>query len=219
MITKLFDLSHTMASSYLAGFTYPWEALGGISDCILALGKTLPSTYKEISENVWVHESATIAPTAYIGAPCIVGANTEIRHCAFIRSSALIGENCVIGNSVELKNVIIFDGAQVPHFNYVGDSILGYHAHMGAGAITSNVKADKSTVVIHGEACIETGRKKVGAMLGDYAEIGCNAVLTPGTVIGKNSTVYPTACVRGVIPENSICKLTGEIVIKRKLEE
>ena len=164
---------------------------------------------------VWVHKHAKVAPTASLGAPCIIGANTEVRHCAFIRGAALIGDGCVVGKSTELKNVILFDGVQVPHYNYVGDSILGYKAHMGAGAVTSNVKADKSLVVIHGVQEIPTGRKKVGAMLGDFAEVGCNSVLNPGTVIGRHSNVYPTSCVRGVVPENSIYKKNDSIVAKR----
>ena len=163
---------------------------------------------------VWVHKTAKVFASAYLGAPCIIGANTEVRHCAFIRGSALVGENCVVGNSVELKNVILFDNVQVPHYNYVGDSILGYKAHMGAGSITSNVKSDKSLVVIHGKEEIPTGIKKVGALVGDHVEIGCNSVLNPGTVIGRNSSIYPVSCVRGVIPANSICKNCGTIVDK-----
>ena len=214
-IADLYDLDHTLAKGYLAGFTYPWEALKGIKDTILSLGETLGEEYTEVSPQVWVHKTATVAPTAYIGAPTIIGANTEVRHCAFIRGSALVGENCVVGNSVELKNVIIFDNVQVPHFNYVGDSILGYRSHMGAGSVTSNVRSDKALVVIHGDVEIPTGQKKVGAMLGDYVEVGCNSVLNPGTVIGRNSIVYPTSCARGVIPANSIYKNNGTIVAKR----
>ena len=207
-INDLYDLDHTLAADYLRQFTYPWEALKGIKDMILALGKTLsPEEYDEVSENVWVHKTAKVFPSAYLGAPCIIGPNTEVRHCAFIRSSALVGADCVVGNSVELKNVILFDHVQTPHYNYVGDSILGYYSHMGAGSITSNVKSDKTLVVIRGqEEEVETGIKKVGAMLGDHVEVGCNSVLNPGTVIGRNSNVYPTSCVRGVIPENSIWK-------------
>ena len=207
-INDLYDLDHTLAADYLRQFTYPWEALKGIKDMILALGKTLsPEEYDEVSENVWVHKTAKVFPSAYLGAPCIIGPNTEVRHCAFIRSSALVGADCVVGNSVELKNVILFDHVQTPHYNYVGDSILGYYSHMGAGSITSNVKSDKTLVVIHGQnEEVETGIKKVGAMLGDHVEVGCNSVLNPGTVIGRNSNVYPTSCVRGVIPENSIWK-------------
>ena len=215
-IENLYDLSHTMAKSYLEGFTYPWEALKGIKDLILSLGANLNTEeYQQIGDAVWAHRSAKIAPSAYIGGPCIIGANTEVRHCAFIRGSALIGENCVVGNSTELKNVILFDNVQVPHYNYVGDSILGYKAHMGAGSITSNVKADKSLVTIKCDPPIFTGIKKVGAMLGDFAEIGCNSVLNPGVVIGRNSNVYPTSCVRGVVPENSIYKKNDTIVAKR----
>ena len=217
-ITDLFDLTHTIAADYLKGFTYPWEALKGISDLIILLGQNLSSEeYDNPSENVWIHKTAKIFPSAYIGSPCIIGANTEVRHCAFIRGSAIIGENCVIGNSVELKNVIISDNVQTPHYNYVGDSILGYRSHMGAGSITSNVKSDKTNVVIksNGEQ-IETGIKKIGAMLGDFVEVGCNSVLNPGTVIGRNSNIYPTSCVRGVVPSDSIWKTGGVIVSKNK---
>ena len=214
-IDALYDLSHTLAKEYLSHYRYPWEALGGIKEMILALGKALEDDYIQSAENVWIHKSATIAPTAYIGAPCIISANTEVRHGAFIRGSALVGEGCVVGNSVELKNVILFDGVQVPHYNYVGDSILGYKAHMGAGSVTSNVKSDKTLVVIHGETEIPTGIKKVGAMLGDFVEVGCNSVLNPGTVIGRNSSVYPTSCVRGVVPANSIYKKNDVIAEKR----
>ena len=214
-ISKLYDLQHTLAGEYLAGFTYPWEALKGIKDLILTLGESLGEEYEQLKPQVWVHKTATVFPSAYLGAPCIIGANTEVRHCAFIRGSALVGEGCVVGNSTELKNVILFDGVQVPHYNYVGDSILGYKAHMGAGSITSNVKSDKSLVVIHGDEDIPTGIKKVGAMLGDFVEVGCNSVLNPGTVIGRCSNVYPTSCVRGVVPENSIYKKNDTIVSKR----
>ena len=214
-INQLFDLSHTLAGEYLAGFTYPWEALGGIKDLILHLGESLGSDYTEVSPKVWVHNTATVAPSAYLGAPCIIGAGTQVRHCAFIRESALVGAGCTVGNSVELKNVILFDGAQVPHFNYVGDSILGCKAHMGAGSITSNVKSDSSKVVIHAEDEIPTGRKKVGAMLGDFAEIGCNSVLNPGTVVGRNAAVYPLSSVRGIVPENHIYKDKDHIVKKQ----
>ena len=213
-ISELYDLSHTLAADYLQGFTYPWEALKGIKELIIQLGGTLGEAYTEVAPQVWVHSTAKIAPTAYLGAPCIIGANTEVRHCAFIRGSALVGENCVVGNSVELKNVILFDHVQVPHYNYVGDSILGYKAHMGAGSITSNVKSDKSLVVIHCDPEIPTGIKKVGAMLGDFVEVGCNSVLNPGTVIGRNSNIYPLSCVRGVVPENSIYKTSSNIVAK-----
>ena len=214
-VNDLYDLSHSAAKEYLEAFTYPWEALKGIKELIISLGSNLGGEYTEVSAQVWVHNSAKVAPTAYLGAPCIIGANTEVRHGAFIRGSALVGEGCVVGNSVELKNVILFDGVQVPHYNYVGDSILGYKAHMGAGSITSNVKSDKSLVVIHTEPEIPTGIKKVGAMLGDFVEVGCNSVLNPGTVIGRNSNVYPLSCVRGVVPADSIYK-TGGIVVAKK---
>ena len=212
---QLYDLTHSLAGSYLADFDYPWQALSGIKDLILSLGPTLDESYEEIAPTVWVHKTAIIAPTAFLGAPCIIGAGTEVRHCAFIRGSALVGENCVIGNSVELKNVILFDNVQVPHYNYVGDSILGYKSHMGAGAVTSNVKSDKTLVTVkNGDEKIETGLKKFGAMLGDYVEVGCNSVLNPGTVIGRNSNVYPTSCVRGMVPEQCIWKNTGVVVKK-----
>ena len=215
-ITELFDLTKTMASDYLDSFTYPFEALKGISGLIVRLGESLDSSiYEKRGEDVWVAKSAKVAPTAFLGGPCIIGEHTEVRHCAFIRGSALVGNGCVVGNSVELKNVIIFDDVQVPHYNYVGDSILGYHSHMGAGSITSNVKADKTNVVIKSETdSIATGLKKVGAFLGDYAEIGCNSVLNPGTVIGRHSNVYPLSMVRGVVQANSIYKKKGEIVAK-----
>lgn len=215
-ITELFDLKRTIVADYLRSFTYPFEALEGISELIVRLGESLDSSiYEKRGENVWVAKSAKVAPTAFLGGPCIIGEDTEVRHCAFIRGSALVGNGCVVGNSVELKNVIIFDDVQVPHYNYVGDSILGYHSHMGAGSITSNVKADKTNVVIKSDAdSIETGLKKVGAFLGDYAEIGCNSVLNPGTVIGRHSNVYPLSMVRGVVPANSIYKKKGEIVAK-----
>lgn len=214
--SDLFDLNHTQAAEYLKAFTHPWEALSGLKDFIVGLGKSLDcQEYEEISDGVWVHKSAKIAPTAYLGAPCIVGENSEVRHCAFIRGSALIGCGCVVGNSTELKNVILFDGVQVPHYNYVGDSILGYKAHMGAGSITSNVKSDKTPVTVKGDGAeIKTGLKKLGALLGDYTEVGCNSVLNPGTVTGRNVTVYPLSCVRGVIPENSILKTGGKVVKK-----
>ncbi len=207
---------HSLAGGWLAGFEYPWEAITRIRSHILELCKTLDkSEFTEVSENVFIHKTAVIAPTAYIGAPCIIGANTEVRHCAFIRESALIGENCVVGNSVEIKNAILFDNVQVPHFNYVGDSILGYKSHMGAGAVTSNVKSDQSDVTVkNGEEKFETGLKKFGAILGDNVEVGCNTVLNPGTVIGNNTNIYPTSCVRGVIPANSIYKTGGIIADK-----
>ena len=215
-IQDLYDLDHTLAKEYLSQFTYPWEALKGIKDMILALGETLGDDYEEVSEHVWVHKTATVFPSAYLGAPCIIEPETEVRHGAFIRGSALVGANCVVGNSAELKNVILFDHVQTPHYNYVGDSILGYYSHMGAGSITSNVKSDKQLVVVHdGTEKVETGIKKFGAMLGDHVEVGCNAVCNPGTVIGRNSNVYPTSSVRGVVPANCIYKNSGEIVEKK----
>lgn len=215
-IRDLYTLEHTMAADYLRRFTWPWEALKGIKDEILRLGENLDKTlYREVAPQVWVHVTATVAPTAFLGAPCIIGAGTEVRHCAFIRGSALIGEGCVVGNSVELKNVILFDGVQVPHYNYVGDSILGYKSHMGAGSLTSNVKSDKSLVVVRdGSEAIETGLKKMGAMLGDLVEVGCNSVLNPGTVIGRESNIYPLSSVRGTVPEKSIWKNSGMVVKK-----
>lgn len=218
-ISDLYDLDHTLAADYLRQFSYPWEALDGIGDMILMLGAALPEEkYDHPEDGVWVARDAKIYPTAYLGAPCIIGHKTEVRPGAFIRGSALVGDNCVVGNSTELKNVILFDNVQVPHYNYVGDSVLGYKSHMGAGSITSNVKSDKLPVVIHNEGEeIATGRKKVGAMLGDRVEVGCNSVLNPGTVIGRDANVYPTSCVRGVVPENSICKADGRITAKRKM--
>ena len=213
----LYDLNHSLAGDYLAGFEYPWQALKGIKDLILDLGTKLGDDYTEVEPTVWVHKTARVAPSAWLGAPCIIGANTEVRHCAFIRGSALVGENCVVGNSVELKNVILFDNVQVPHYNYVGDSILGYKAHMGAGSVTSNVKSDKTLVTVKSaDEQIGTGLKKFGAMVGDFVEVGCNSVLNPGTVVGRNSNVYPTSCVRGVVPEESIWKNDGRIVKKER---
>ena len=208
----LFDYQHSLAGEYLRGFQYSWQALKGIKDLILSVGAALDGSYEEIAPAVWIHKTAKIAPTASISGPCIIGANTEVRHCAFIRGSALVGENCVVGNSTELKNAILFDNVQVPHFNYVGDSILGYKAHLGAGAVTSNVKSDKSLVTVSG---METGLKKFGAMVGDFVEVGCNAVLNPGTVIGRNSNIYPTSCVRGIVPEDHIWK-TGGVMVKKE---
>lgn len=213
-VSELYDLSHSLAGASLAGYTYPWQALKDIKSIILSLAEHLGEDYVQTAPQVWVHKDATVAPTAYLGAPCIIGAGTEVRHCAFIRGNALVGENCVVGNSVELKNVILFDNVQVPHYNYVGDSILGYKAHMGAGSITSNVKSDKSPVVIHAQEDIPTQQKKVGAMLGDFVEVGCNSVLNPGTVIGRSSQVYPLSCVRGTVPANSIYKTGGVVVSK-----
>lgn len=216
-IQELYDLDHTQAKSYLSQFTYPWEALKGIKEFIVQLGSTLGDDYQEVSPQVWVHRTATVAPTAYLGAPCIIGAGTEVRHCAFIRGSALVGENCVVGNSVELKNVILFDNVQTPHYNYVGDSILGYKSHMGAGSVTSNVKSDKTLVVVKdGQEQMPTGLKKFGAMLGDFVEVGCNSVLNPGTVVGRHTNIYPTSCVRGVVPANHIWKTGGVVVAKHQ---
>ena len=212
---ELYDMSHTLADGYLKEFEYPWQALAGIKALILELGPKLGDEFTQAAPEVWVHKTAKVAPTAYLGSPCIIGANTEVRHCAFIRGSVLVGENCVVGNSVELKNVILFDNVQVPHYNYVGDSILGYKAHMGAGSLTSNVKSDKTLVVVkNGEERIETGLKKFGAMVGDFVEVGCNSVLNPGTVVGRYSNIYPLSCVRGTVPENSIYKTGGKIVKK-----
>ena len=213
--TELYDLSHSMAGNYLGGFAYPWQALSGIKTLILELGSKLNEDYTQVSPEVWVHKTAKVAPTAYLGSPCIIGAGTEVRHCAFVRGSALVGENCVVGNSVELKNVILFDNVQVPHYNYVGDSILGYKSHMGAGSLTSNVKSDKTLVVVkNGSERIETGLKKFGAMVGDFVEVGCNSVLNPGTVVGRNTNIYPLSCVRGVVPAGSIYKSCDQIVSK-----
>ena len=215
--TELLDLSHTLAGDYLARFEYPWQALDGIKDFILALGPTLSADeYDQPAPNVWVHKTAKVFPSAYLGAPCIIGPETEVRHCAFIRGSALVGANCVVGNSVELKNVILFDNVQTPHYNYVGDSILGFKSHMGAGSITSNVKSDKTLVVVkNGEEQIETGRKKFGAILGDHVEVGCNSVLNPGTILGRNTSVYPTSSVRGAVPPDSIFKAPGNIAVRK----
>ena len=207
----LFDFSHSLAGKYLSGFEYPWQALSGIKAFILSIGMNLDDEFKEVTPKVWIHKAAKVASSAHICGPCIIGANSEVRHCAYIRGSALVGDNCVVGNSTELKNVILFDNVQVPHFNYVGDSILGYKAHMGAGAVTSNVKSDKTLVVVNG---IETGLKKFGAMVGDFVEIGCNTVLNPGTIIGRNSNIYPASCIRGLVPDNCIWKTGGVIVNK-----
>lgn len=217
-IEDLYDLNHSQARPLLEKYQYPWQALKDIKDYIIELGKSLGDDYQEVSEHVWVHKDAKVFDSAYLGAPCIIGARTEVRHGAFIRGSALVGQDCVIGNSVELKNVIIFDSVQVPHYNYVGDSILGYKSHMGAGSITSNVKSDKTLVVVKdrfNQESIETGLKKMGAMLGDYVEVGCNSVLNPGTVIGRHTNIYPLSRVRGVIPDHSIFKDLNDIVKKK----
>lgn len=212
--SELFDLSHTLALPLLEKTAYPWEALDGISDFIRTLGETLPvEEYDHPRDGVWIAKDAVVYPTAYVGAPCIIGHRTEVRHCAFIRGSALIGDGAVVGNSTELKNCILFDGVQVPHYNYVGDSILGYKSHMGAGAVTSNVKSDKSLVSVRdGDSAIPTGRKKIGAMLGDGADVGCNSVLNPGTVLGRGARIYPLSRVRGTVPAKHIFKDADHIV-------
>ena len=218
-ISELYDLTQTIAAKIFEGKTYPWEVLPLIKDFILELGETLdPAEYEKRGENVWIAKDAVIAPTASINGPCIIGKGAEIRQCAFIRGNAIVGEGAVVGNSTELKNVILFNKVQVPHYNYVGDSILGYKSHMGAGSITSNVKSDKKLVVVKaGDEKIETGLKKFGAMLGDEVEVGCGSVLNPGTVIGSHSNIYPLSSVRGFVPGNSIYKKQGEVV--EKVEE
>jgi UDP-N-acetylglucosamine diphosphorylase / glucose-1-phosphate thymidylyltransferase / UDP-N-acetylgalactosamine diphosphorylase / glucosamine-1-phosphate N-acetyltransferase / galactosamine-1-phosphate N-acetyltransferase len=217
LIENLYDLSHTAAAELLGKLNYPWEALPKIGEFILKLGESLSSEeYDKRGENVWIAKSANVFDSAYIAGPAVIGPNTEVRQCAFIRGNALVGANCVVGNSTELKNVILFDNVQVPHYNYVGDSILGFKSHMGAGSITSNVKSDKSLVTVNAEGeRTETGLKKFGAMLGDHVEVGCNSVLNPGTVIGRNCNIYPLSMVRGLIPENSIYKHAGEVAEKR----
>ena len=216
-IKDLLDLTKTIAAGLFEGKTYPWEVLDEITSYILSLGETLsPDEYDHPEEGVWIAKDAKVFPSAYIGSPCIIDHGAELRHCAFIRGSAIVGKNAVVGNSVELKNVVLFDNVQTPHYNYVGDSILGYKAHMGAGSITSNVKSDKTLVVVKEPGNpMETGRKKFGAILGDHVEVGCNSVLNPGTVIGKNSNVYPLSSVRGVVPEGHIWK-TGGVVVKKR---
>ncbi len=211
---ELFYTQNSLAASYLLSFTYPWQALEGLKNAILELGSTLDKDlFTQVAHDVWIAKDATVASSASISGPCIIDSKAEIRHCAFIRESALVGKGAVVGNSTELKNVLLFDEVQVPHYNYVGDSILGYKAHMGAGSITSNVKSDKTLVVIKSpNGPLETGRKKIGAILGDCVEIGCNSVLNPGTVLGPHCIVYPTSCVRGVVPKQCIWKSTGEIV-------
>lgn len=217
-IAALYTLEETIAGELFEGLTYPWEALPKIKDFIIALGERLPEEkYERREGNIWIARSAKVFPSAYIGGPAIIDEEAEIRHCAFIRGSAIVGKGAVVGNSTELKNVILFNKVQVPHYNYVGDSILGYKAHMGAGSITSNVKSDKTLVVVKaGEESFETGLKKFGAMLGDHVEVGCNSVLNPGTVIGKNTNIYPTSMVRGFIPADSIYKRQGEIAEKQQ---
>lgn len=215
-IKDMYDVSETIAGDLFEGKTYPWEVLPEIDDFILKLGETLPEDeFEHPKENIWIHKSVTVAETATLNGPLIVDAGTEIRPGAFIRGKVIVGKNCVVGNSTELKNVVLFNTVQVPHYNYVGDSVLGFKSHMGAGSITSNVKSDKTLVVVkNGEEKIETGLKKMGAMLGDHVEVGCNSVLNPGTVIGRNSNVYPTSCVRGVIPAGHIFKRLGDVVKK-----
>ena len=215
--TDILDLSKTIAADLFDGCDYPWQVLGNIKAFILKLGEMLPADkFEKRGDDIWVAKSAKIFPSAYIAGPCIIDENAEVRHCAFIRESALIGENCVVGNSVEIKNAILFDFVQVPHFNYVGDSIIGFKSHMGAGAVTSNVKSDQSEVAVkNGDEKFETGLKKFGAILGDNVEVGCNTVLNPGTVVGNNTNIYPLSCVRGVIPANSIYK-TGGIVVEKQ---
>lgn len=216
-ISNLYDLNETIAKDLFDGLTYPWEALAKISDFIVKLGASLdPEKFEQRGEDVWIAKSAKIALTAFLNGPLIIDENAEIRHCAFIRGSAIVGKNSVVGNSTELKNVIIFNSVQVPHYNYVGDSILGYKSHMGAGSITSNVKSDKTLVVVKGDnEEIETGLKKFGAMLGDHVEVGCNSVLNPGSVIGRNSSIYPLSMVRGVVPADSIYKNKNEVVQRK----
>lgn len=218
-IRELFDLNETIASDILQGVTYPWEVLARIHDFILALGATLDlEKYEKRGEDIWVAKSATIAPTACLNGPLIIDEGAEIRHCAYIRGSVIVGKGAVVGNSTELKNAILFNEVQVPHYNYVGDSILGFKAHMGAGAVTSNVKGDYSPVTVKGaDRAWETGLEKMGAILGDYAEIGCNSVLNPGTVIGRHTNVYPLSCVRGVVPANCIYKSKAHVVTKCKI--
>lgn len=216
-ITDLLDLSHTIAAPLFEGKQYPWEVLGDISAFIMELGPTLsPEEYDHPADDVWIALDATVYSTAWISGPCIIDHGAEVRHCAFIRGSAIVGKNCVVGNSTELKNVVLFDNVQVPHYNYVGDSVLGYKAHTGAGAITSNVKSDHSDIVVRcGDERAETARHKFGAVLGDGAEVGCNSVLNPGTILGRHSTVYPTSSVRGTVPENCIYKDKDNIVPKK----
>lgn len=212
-INEMYDLNHTKAASLLEQFTYPWEVLPKIGEFIIKLGAGLsPAKYTQINDNIWISKTAKIYPNNYIEGPAIIGHNTEVRPGAFIRGNALVGENCVVGNSTELKNVIIFDNVQVPHYNYVGDSVLGYKSHMGAGSITSNVKQDKTPVSVNTSmGRVNTGMKKFGAMLGDNVEVGCNSVLNPGTVVGRGARVYPLSMVRGFVPKNSIYKKHGEI--------
>lgn len=215
-ITDLLDLEHTIAAELFEGKTYAWEVLPEIKAFILKLGPTLPEAeFDHPAQDVWIARDAKVFPSAYIGGPCIIDHEAEVRHCAFIRGSAIVGKGCVVGNSVELKNAVLFDKVQTPHYNYVGDSVLGYKAHMGAGSITSNVKSDKTLVVVKGDVEIETGLKKFGAILGDNVEVGCNSVLNPGCVLGRRVSVYPTSSVRGVVPEGCIYKAAGEVALRK----
>ena len=216
-ISDLYSLEHTIAAEIFEGKTYPWEILGELKSFIVKLGQSLdPEKFIKRGEDIWIAKSATVFDSAYIAGPCIIDEGAEVRHCAFIRGSAIIGKNAVVGNSTEVKNALVFDNVQIPHYNYVGDSVLGYKSHMGAGSITSNVKSDKTLVVVKStDEKIETGLKKFGAMLGDFVEVGCGSVLNPGTVIGKNSNIYPLSSVRGVVPTDSIYKASGNIVTKR----
>lgn len=218
MLKENYNLEETIAKDLFAGVTYPWEVLPKIGSFIKELGETLdPEEYDKVGEDVWIAKSATVFESAYIHGPAIIGKNAEVRHCAFIRGNAIVGEGAVVGNSTELKNVVLFNKVQVPHYNYVGDSVLGYKAHMGAGSITSNVKSDKKLVKVHtSEGDLETGLKKFGAMIGDEVEVGCGSVLNPGTVIGKGSNVYPLSSVRAFVPANSIYKNQGEVVEKHE---
>lgn len=220
-VEKLFDCNETIAAEFMQTKEYPWELLSGIEEFIIRLGQTLPEDqYEKRGENIWVAKDAHIFDSAYIAGPCIIDQGAELRQCAFIRGKAIVGKGTVVGNSCELKNVILFNHCEVPHYNYVGDSILGFHAHMGAGSITSNIKSDRTNVVIRdGEEKCETGLRKMGAMLGDWAEIGCNSVLNPGTVLGRRASVYPTSCVRGTVPEDHIYKSKAEIVLRHKPDD
>lgn len=220
-MNELYDLKHTLAADYLSQFEYPWQALSGIKELILKLGPTLGEDYIEVKEHVWVHKTADVFESAYLGAPCIIGPETQVRHCAFIRGSALVGANCVVGNSVELKNVILMDNVETPHYNYVGDSILGYHSHLGAGGITSNLKSSRDNITLRRKdenykvvEEYETGLRKIGAFMGDWVEVGCNSVLCPGTLIGPHTNVYPLSRVRGQIAAYSIFKDADHIVKK-----
>lgn len=216
-INDLLDLEHTIARELFEGKEYPWEVLSELKEFVYKLGAQLPADeFTSPEEGVWIANDAKVFPSAYIAPPCIIDHGAEVRHCAFIRGTAIVGKNCVVGNSVELKYALLFDNVQVPHYNYVGDSILGYKSHMGAGSITSNVKSDRTLVVVkNGDEKIETGRKKFGAVLGDHVEVGCNSVLNPGTVVGRNTNIYPVSCVRGVVPENSVYKDAEHIVPKQ----